>query len=266
MKEFIEWISRHKIIVTFMCVFLIVGGPAIIHIIFSVYPENNFFVAKWSAGDMLQYYVAVLSMFPTTLLSIAALRFSIYAKEDDDRRTRKVNIVLEREKYIKLSWDKGLKHLEIPFINCGEAIPEYVTIESVDILPYRNMFEAVKIKEPRNAMGHIESTGEKEFKLDIALYDNDLTDFINNIVKIWEHFRRGLLTKEEYLRNTSLCVILNIGIYSGKIVTPIRICVYIQSDLNYQQKNYYEIGYNIQEHNIYTGSPLTEVDYEKQWK
>ncbi|MBD5548106.1 MAG: hypothetical protein HDQ97_12015 [Lachnospiraceae bacterium] len=264
MKDFFSWVSNHKKIAILICGLLIVGVPIIIHFLFSINASNDFFVAKWSAGDMLQYYVAILGLFPTTLLSIAALRFTMYAKEDDDKKKGKVCISLENESYIKISWGKGLKYLEVPFSSYGDAIPEYVAVEMLDMHSIGGVLENVKIEGPRNLMGSIENIGEKRFKFKLTINDVDSINFTSGIVKIYEDYCRGLLTKEEFVSNTDVLMNLKLGIYCGGIVTPVRLGMYLKWDFEYIQSN--EIGYRLVENSIHISLPVLENDYENQWK
>lgn len=264
MKELFSWVSNHKTTTILVCAFLIVGVPAIIHILYSISAPNYFFVAKWSAGDILQYYVGILGLFPTTLLSIAALRFTMYAKEDDDKRKGKVSISLENKGYVKISFGKILRYLEVPFSSYGDAIPEYVVVEMLDMHSSGGVLENVKIEEPRNLMGSIENIEEKRFKFKITFSDVSSNIFISEIVRIYEDYYRGLLTKEEFVSNTGILMNLKLGIYCGRIVTPVRLGMYLKWDFAYKKSN--EIRYRLDENSIHASLPVLESEYESQWK
>lgn len=65
---------KQKIIIfVVIMIFLSVVMPLIIHYLFKIEALNDFFVAVWSAGDVLGYYAAILSFVSTILLSVLTL-------------------------------------------------------------------------------------------------------------------------------------------------------------------------------------------------
>jgi len=264
MRNLFSWISKHRKAVVFICGVLIVGVPIIIHVLFYIDTSNDFFTAKWSAGDMLQYYAAILGLFPTTLLSIVALKYTMYAKEDDDKRKGKVNVSLENNSCIKISWGIKQRYLEVPFFSYGDAVPEYVAVERLDMHSNRGAFEDVKISGPRNLTGFIENMGEKRFKFKLALDDTDSTDFISKVAMICDHFSRGFLTEEEFINSTGILMNLELGIYCGGIVTQVRLGMHLKWDFASRQSN--EIRYKLDENSIHVSLPVLETDYENKWK
>lgn len=266
MKKFFSWILEHNKLVIFLCIVLIIGGPIIIHILFSIPAINEIFSAKWSAGDILQYYASVLGLIPTTFISIAALKFTMYVKEDDDKKARKINIGLKNESHVTFTWWSRLKHLKIPFFTYGSQIPEHVAVETLDIYSSNNSFNRIELLGPRNLMSSIEIIGEGKFIFDITLNDN--MQVIQKFAKIWEDYCKGFLSKDEFISNTAIVISLKLGIYCGGIVTPVRLTFYLRWDLNWEpetrQSN--EITYKIKDHTVYTSSAMSENDYEKQWE
>lgn len=63
-----EWVKKHiiaSIILSFVIIFLPVF---LIHILYSIEMPCKFFMAKWSAGELLQFYGSLLSFGGTVLL------------------------------------------------------------------------------------------------------------------------------------------------------------------------------------------------------
>ncbi|WP_321825716.1 hypothetical protein [Clostridium butyricum] len=68
-----EWVKKHiiaSIILSFVIIFLPV---LLIHILYSIEMPCKFFMAKWSAGELLQFYGSLLSFGGTVLLGGLAL-------------------------------------------------------------------------------------------------------------------------------------------------------------------------------------------------
>ena len=268
MKKIFSWILEHKKIVVIICIMLIIGGPIIIHILFSIPAVNDFFLAKWSAGDLLQYYASILGLIPTTFLSIAALTYTMYVKEDEDKNKRKVNIWIKDESCVTLVWWSFLKHLEVPFFILGNSVPEYVVAEAIYIYSPNKLFNAIKLKDPRNLMSSIKNMGNGNFIFDITLNDNEIKKAIEKFEKISENYCKGFLTEDEFVSNTSMVISLNLGVYCGGIVTPMRVTLDLKWDLKWKPENGETniIKYRINNHEIFISSAIAEKDYEKQWK
>ena len=47
---------------------VIFGVPLIIHILFKLHPNIDFFVAEWTAGELLSYYGSILAFLGTVIL------------------------------------------------------------------------------------------------------------------------------------------------------------------------------------------------------
>lgn len=75
----------------------ILGVPLVINCLFKLRANNDFFIAEWTAGDMLSYYGAVLTFVSTTILSVLALWQNHVIKEENDKHTALLER-MEREK------------------------------------------------------------------------------------------------------------------------------------------------------------------------
>lgn len=81
-----EWIKKHKIFVVVLSFFIILGIPFLIHVLFKIHPKNDFWVAEWTAGDLLGYYGAILAFIGTVVLGMLALYQNHIIKVESDRR------------------------------------------------------------------------------------------------------------------------------------------------------------------------------------
>lgn len=79
-----EWIRKYRrsIIVVFLV--CIVGVPIGIHCLFKLKSSEGFFVAEWSAGEILTYCGTVLSFLATSFLSILALWQNTQIKKESE--------------------------------------------------------------------------------------------------------------------------------------------------------------------------------------
>ena len=93
----LEWIKKHKGTFMLACIsvlFLLIGVPLIINILFKTYSSIEIFQAEWSAGEALGYYGAVLSFIGTVVLGALALYQNHVIKADADK---KAALLEERE-------------------------------------------------------------------------------------------------------------------------------------------------------------------------
>lgn len=92
-----DWLKRHKLLIIIISFVIIFGVPLIIHILFKIKAPNSFWVAEWSAGDLLSYYGSILAFLGTVVLGILALYQNHIIKIEADRRTE----LLEQREYEK---------------------------------------------------------------------------------------------------------------------------------------------------------------------
>lgn len=90
-----EWLKKHKILIVIISIIVILGIPFLIHILFKIHPHNNFFVAEWTAGDLLSYYGSILAFLGTVILGALALYQNSIIKEESDRR----NALIEQREH-----------------------------------------------------------------------------------------------------------------------------------------------------------------------
>ena len=84
----LEWIKRHKVFVIICFVIIVIGVPFAIHCLFKIHPteDYDFFVAEWSAGELLQYYGGVLAFSGTVILGALSLHQNEIIKQESDKR------------------------------------------------------------------------------------------------------------------------------------------------------------------------------------
>ena len=109
----VEKIKKHKvswILILMTAIVIAVIIPFFIHVAFTYEPTIQFFAAKWSAGDLLGFYAAVLATCGTIIVSWVAIR-------QTDRYVRE-----ER----KLQNQKERRHIEgiKPKLVCEYVRPE----------------------------------------------------------------------------------------------------------------------------------------------
>ncbi len=82
-----DWMKNHKKLIAFIIFMIIFGVPFIIHILFKLYPNNDFFVAEWSAGELLSYYGSILAFLGTVILGALSLYQNHLIKQESDKRS-----------------------------------------------------------------------------------------------------------------------------------------------------------------------------------
>lgn len=68
-----NWMKNHKKLIAFTIFMVIFGVPLIIHILFKLHPNVDFFVAEWTAGELLSYYGSILAFLGTVILGALSL-------------------------------------------------------------------------------------------------------------------------------------------------------------------------------------------------
>ena len=90
MKRLFDTIKNHPFITiligTISVVLLIIGVPILIHILFKTSAVCDWFVPEWEAGNVLEYYGAILGFLGTVTLSILALYQNYELKNEADEK------------------------------------------------------------------------------------------------------------------------------------------------------------------------------------
>lgn len=134
-----EWIKEHIIIVAFGILLAITGIPFFIHILFKLHPTNNFFIAEWTAGEVLSYYGSVLSFTGTVVLGALALWQNNRIKEESDKRTallEQLDMIKNMPKFSfshKVSNGRRM-HLNFEIKNISENIASELIVSNIRIV------------------------------------------------------------------------------------------------------------------------------------
>ena len=94
MKTASTQVSKHPIIIVLVIVIAVIAGPIIIHFLFKTVGPS-WLVAKWSAGEILQYYGTII----TAIIAIAGL----YMSFQDTRRSIREQSRLDKLPYFSLT-------------------------------------------------------------------------------------------------------------------------------------------------------------------
>lgn len=81
-----DWMKKHKKLIAFIIFMVIIGVPLIIHILFKLHPDIDFFVAEWTAGELLSYYGSILAFLGTVILGALSLYQNQIIKQESDKR------------------------------------------------------------------------------------------------------------------------------------------------------------------------------------
>lgn len=84
-----DWLKKNKGLCLISCLgilFMLLGIPFIINILFKIYSPIYLFEAEWSAGDALGYYGDVLAFIGTVVLGALALYQNHIIKTEADKK------------------------------------------------------------------------------------------------------------------------------------------------------------------------------------
>lgn len=69
MLKILEWMKKHKILTSLLIAVFVFGIPLGIHACFKKDALSAFWIAEWSAGDVLQYYASIIIGVATIILA-----------------------------------------------------------------------------------------------------------------------------------------------------------------------------------------------------
>lgn len=161
----LKWIKEHKVFALIGYAFIIIGVPVIIHCLFKVHPTErfSFFVAEWSAGELLQYYGGVLAFSGTVFLGALSLHQNDIIRQETDKR-----VALQK----KREHDSNMPKFRVKFLHySGRFSNLKVKIENIsdnianDILIYK-----ICVVKDKNAIWKYQST----IKYDVIKANDEL--------------------------------------------------------------------------------------------
>lgn len=261
----LEMIKKHKVLICIAVILLIAGVPLLIHLLFKIDINILFFQAEWTAGEILQYYASILTLVPTTILSMAALNYTISSKIDDDKWKKKINAGIICNEKIKVYFsDAKLRmcNISIEFENKGDAYPDGALLKSLVITRDDN-FHMIGIPCYRKSYCNVWNSNNNTFELSMYIdeYPENVLD--DNIIKqVIKCFERGLITEKELENRLFKRVELEIGLYCGNVVTPIKICL----DMHYIYDFEYLINYKyaVDKCKFKIKPPMIDKSFEKE--
>ena len=122
-----DWIKKNKVLVGIISLVIIFDIPLLIHCLFKIY-VNDFWTAKWDAGDVLQFYGSILVFIGTVTLGVLSLHQNQVIKEETDKRVklqetreREMNKPIFRVKFSHSSGCNGKIELQIENITYNDA-------------------------------------------------------------------------------------------------------------------------------------------------
>ena len=95
MKKILNWIKNHKILMALISVLVFAVPLIVVHILFKSPAIHSWFVATWSAGDLLGYIAGFASLFGTVFLGLITVYLTDQANETSER-LGKENINLQK--------------------------------------------------------------------------------------------------------------------------------------------------------------------------
>jgi hypothetical protein len=91
LKKILNWINNHKILVTIITVLVFIVPLIVVHILFKSTAIYSWFVATWSAGDLLGYIAGFASLLGTVFLGLITVYFADQANEINGRLGKENN-------------------------------------------------------------------------------------------------------------------------------------------------------------------------------
>lgn len=164
----LDWIKKHKVLVGIIILVIIFGIPLLIHCLFKIY-VNDFWMAKWGAGDVLQFYGSILAFIGTVTLGILSLHQNQVIKEETDKRVemqetreREMNKPIFRVKFLHSSGCNGKIELQIENITYNDAF-------EIFFFPLQIInAEKKRLWEEKSAIHHDAIMGKEVFTLKLS--------------------------------------------------------------------------------------------------
>ena len=136
----LDYIKKHIVVrvVIIVLLFLIIVIPIVVHCLFKIHPQNAFFEAVWSAGDILTYCSAILSFLATTFLSALAIWQTHQIKLESDKHDKKIE-ELERKRIkpfiiIESQKDKNDGGIKIALSNMSYYLAKRVRVSNLVVI------------------------------------------------------------------------------------------------------------------------------------
>lgn len=81
--NFVEFLKKHRIFLSIVILIIFIPIPAI-HILFSIHPDNQWWVAKWSAGELLDYFGSLMGAIATIIAVAITIRYTKLSQDEQN--------------------------------------------------------------------------------------------------------------------------------------------------------------------------------------
>ncbi len=85
MKNILEWIKEHKLLTVGLCVLVFMLPLLVVHVLFQSEAPNSWFIATWSAGELLAYIAGFETLLGTVFLGLITVHLTNQANEINER-------------------------------------------------------------------------------------------------------------------------------------------------------------------------------------
>lgn len=117
--KFLEYCKKHKTLILILGIVLILTPPILIHILFSIYPNHDILVAKWSAGELLNYFGSIIGAIATIIAVVMTIIYTKYSQDEQN--------ILQVKPYLQSEYIPIFKYTDLD----GEYVHQhtFITIE-----------------------------------------------------------------------------------------------------------------------------------------
>lgn len=130
---------------------IIFGIPFIIHVFFKLHSNIDFFVAEWTAGELLSYYGSILAFLETVILGALSLYQNQIVKQESESYKRTA-LLEQREREsnmprFKLRYNDNqgnLQKTQLEIENISENIVNNIVLYDVKIFSAKKKFYGTK--------------------------------------------------------------------------------------------------------------------------
>lgn len=109
----------------------------VIHFLFSFYPTNNLWVAKWSAGELLSYFGSIIGALATIVAVVITIVYTKRSQDEQNVLTIKPYLQVKHTSFDTLDELCECKHCNYSFLIIRYGVTMY-SAEPYDILNETN--------------------------------------------------------------------------------------------------------------------------------
>lgn len=112
MDDIFTWLKKHKAIAAFIAIIVFAAPLIIVHFLFKYHPVNTFWVAAWTAGDVIGYIAGFEALIGTVMLGVVSVSLTKQANMTNDKM---LNMTRETERLAV-----------IPYFSFNKYITRYI--------------------------------------------------------------------------------------------------------------------------------------------